>query len=65
MAKITIFRPDGQKVYDNINVTSIEGGAVMFVIPSGTSQFQTETITTNLPFFIEGHPQADTDPERE
>jgi hypothetical protein len=27
---------------------------VMFSIPEGTNQFQTQSVTTNLPFIIEG-----------
>ena len=54
MAKITIFRPDGPKSYDQVDVTSIENGVVMFSVPEGTNQFQTQSVTTNLPFIIEG-----------
>ena len=54
MARITIYRPDGQRSYDKIEVTSVENGVVMFSIPRGTTEFETQSITTNLPFIIEG-----------
>jgi hypothetical protein len=54
VAKITIFRPDGQRTYDQVDISSIEDGVVMFSIPEGTNQFQTQSVTTNLPFIIEG-----------
>jgi hypothetical protein len=54
VAKITIFRPDGQRSYDKVDVSSIENGVVMFSIPSGNNQFETHSVTTNLPFIIEG-----------
>ena len=54
MAKITIFRPDGQRSYEKVDITSVENGVVMFSIPKGTSEFETQSVTTNLPFMIEG-----------
>ena len=54
MARITIFRPDGQRSYDKVEVTSVENGVVMFSIPRGTKEFDTQSVTTNLPFIIEG-----------
>ena len=53
MAKITIFRPDGQRSYDKVAVTSVENGVVMFTIPKGTTEFEVQSVTTNLPFMIE------------
>ena len=54
MAKLTLFRPDGQRSYDKVEVTSVENGVVMFSIPKGDKEFDTQSITTNLPFIIEG-----------
>lgn len=54
MAKITVFRPDGQRSYDKVEVTSVENGVVMFSIPRGANEFETQSVTTNLPFLIEG-----------
>lgn len=54
MARITIFRPDGQRSYDKVEVTSVENGVVMFSVPKGTNEFETQSVTTNLPFIIEG-----------
>jgi len=54
VAKITIFRPDGQRSYEKVDITSVENGVVMFSIPKGTSEFETQSVTTNLPFMIEG-----------
>jgi len=54
VAKITIFRPDGARSYDKVEVTSVENGVVMFSIPKGTNEFETQSVTTNLPFMIEG-----------
>lgn len=54
MAKITVFRPDGQRTYEKVEVTSVENGVVMFSIPRGTNEFETQSVTTNLPFMIEG-----------
>ena len=54
LAKITVFRPDGQRTYEKVEVTSVENGVVMFSIPRGTNEFETQSVTTNLPFMIEG-----------
>lgn len=54
MAKITIFRPDGQRSYEKVEVTSVENGVVMFSIPRGKGEFDAQSMTTNLPFLIEG-----------
>ena len=54
VAKITIFRPDGQRTYDKVEVTSVENGVVMFSIPRGTRELESQSVTTNLPFIIEG-----------
>ena len=54
MARITLFRPDGQRTYEKVEVTSVENGVVMFSIPRGTKEFETQSVTTNLPFLIEG-----------
>ena len=54
VAKITIFRPDGQRSYDKVEVTSFENGVVMVSIPRGTNEFEAQSVTTNLPFIIEG-----------
>ena len=54
MAKLTLFRPDGQRTYDKVEVTSVENGIVMFSVPKGDKEFDTQSITTNLPFLIEG-----------
>lgn len=54
MARITIFRPDGQRCYEKVMVTSAENGIVMFSIPKASDQSGTQVITTNLPFLIEG-----------
>ena len=54
MARITIFRPDGQRSYEKVEITSVEYGVVMFSIPRGTKEFETQSVTTNLPFIIEG-----------
>ena len=54
MAKITVFRPDGQRTYEKVEVTSVENGVIMFSIAKGSSEFETQSVTTNLPFMIEG-----------
>ncbi len=54
MAKITIFRPDGQRSYEKIDITSVENGVVMFSIPGGNNPLEAQSVTTNLPFMIEG-----------
>ncbi|MGO9402940.1 MAG: hypothetical protein ACLPVW_05650 [Terriglobales bacterium] len=54
VAKITIFRPDGQRSYEKIAITSIENGVVMFSVPGTNNQFETLSVTTNVPFVIEG-----------
>jgi len=54
VARITIFRPDGQRCYEKVMVTSAENGIVMFSIPKASDQSGTQVITTNLPFLIEG-----------
>jgi len=54
VARITIFRPDGQRTYENVDVTSVENGVVMFSIPGKTNQIASQSVTTNLPFIIEG-----------
>ena len=54
VAKITIFHPDGQRSYDKVDITSVENGVVMFSIPGKDNQFETQSVTTNLPFMIEG-----------
>jgi hypothetical protein len=54
VARITIFRPDGQRSYDKVEVPSVENGVVMFSIPKGTKAFETQSVTTNLPVIIEG-----------
>ena len=54
MAKITIFRPDGQRTYEHVEVTSVENGVVMFSVPGKASQLASQSVTTNLPFIIEG-----------
>ena len=53
MAKITIFRPDGQQSYENVEVNSVENGVVNFSIESGTDKFKRLSFFTNLPFMIE------------
>jgi hypothetical protein len=54
VAKITIFRPDGKQSFEKVEVTSVENGVVQFSIPRGTNEFDAQSVTTNLPFLIEG-----------
>lgn len=54
MARITIFRPDGQKIFDKVEVTAVENGVVHFSVPRGSNEFDAQSILTNLPFIIEG-----------
>jgi hypothetical protein len=54
VAKITIFRPDGQQSFEKVEVTSVGNGVVMFSVPRGTNEFEAQSITTTLPFIIEG-----------
>jgi len=54
VARITIFRPDGPRSYEKVEVTSVENGVVMFSIPRGSNEFDAQSVTTNLPFLIEG-----------
>ena len=59
MARITIFRPDGQRTYEKVDVTSVENGVVMFSIPGKTNQLASQSVTTNLPFIIEGEAEEE------
>jgi hypothetical protein len=59
VARITIFRPDGQRTHENVDVTSVENGVVMFSIPGKTNQLASQSVTTNLPFIIEGEAEEE------
>jgi hypothetical protein len=53
VAKITIFRPDGQQSYDEVEVNSVENGVVNFSIEGKTNKYSRQSFFTNLPFIIE------------
>ncbi len=53
VAKITIFRPDGQRSYDKVEVNSVESGVVNFSIEARTNEHTRQSFMTNLPFMIE------------
>jgi len=51
--KITVFRPDGQQVYDNVAVNSVENGILNFSVDDRNNQSIRQSFVTNLPFMIE------------
>lgn len=53
MPKITLFRPDGQQSYDNVEVDSFDNGIINFSIETGTKEHKRQSFRTNLPFILE------------
>lgn len=53
MPKITIFRPDGQQTYDNVEVDSFDNGIINFSIEIKTEKRGRQSLRTNLPFILE------------
>jgi hypothetical protein len=53
VAKITIFRPDGQQSYENAEVNSVENGVANFSVEDRSEKYVRKSFLTNLPFMIE------------
>jgi hypothetical protein len=53
VARITVFRPDGQQTYDKVEVNSIDNGVINFSIEARTEQYVRRVFATNLPFMVE------------
>ena len=53
MIQLTVYKPDGQKLYPNVTDLRTEDGVLKFDTRTNPSDNAYSTVRTNLPFIVE------------